>query len=174
MNESSALASLCADNIAGLHRLRAVVEQLSAPQYTASITPCDSGIGPHVRHILDHYDALWAGLESGHINYDLRQRDRETETRRSAAIDRIDTTVQRLQSLAEANPNIALTVCMDCGSEHSTHIAADTSLLRELQFLVSHTVHHDALIGAAAATLSIIIAEDFGVAPSTLRHASAS
>ncbi|MEL7310085.1 MAG: DinB family protein [Pseudomonadota bacterium] len=167
------LSALCADNISALQRLRAVIAQLNAAQYTAAVTPCDSGIGAHVRHILDHYDALWVGIESGHINYDARERDRSTEVDRDAANQRIDQQIQKLHDLAEQPLSTDLTVCMDCGSQLSTQIAAPTSLARELQFLVSHTVHHDALIAAAAKQLSIIISADFGVAPSTLRHATA-
>ncbi len=166
------MIALHADNIAGLRRLRDVVAQMTAEQYTASVSPCDSGIGAHVRHVLDHYDALWIGLERGHINYDERQRDPRTEQDIDYALQRIDDQIDRLGKLQTVDPALALTVCMDCGSTQSTEVAAPTSLQRELQFLVSHTVHHDALIAAAAAQLSLTTTADFGVAPSTLRHAS--
>ena len=157
MNIEPLLSALCADNISALTRLRAVIAQLNAAQYTASVTPCDSGIGAHVRHILDHYDALWTGMESGHINYDVRERDHGTEVDRDTAARRIDEQIDRLTALADRPLRDTLTVCMDCGSQQSTEIAAPTSLVRELQFLVSHTVHHDALIAAAAKQLSVII-----------------
>ena len=46
---------------------------------------------------------------------------------------------------------------------------AASTLSRELQFLVSHTVHHDALIAAAARALGVATEPDFGIAPSTLK-----
>ncbi|MEP0552783.1 MAG: hypothetical protein ABJE29_00430, partial [Balneola sp.] len=47
-----------------------------------------------------------------------------------------------------------------------------SSIRRELQFLVSHTVHHYALIGLILKTMDVEVPEDFGVAPSTLKHES--
>ncbi|NIP97468.1 MAG: hypothetical protein GWO24_30170, partial [Akkermansiaceae bacterium] len=41
---------------------------------------------------------------------------------------------------------------------------------RELQFLVSHTVHHFAMIGGICRALGVALEDDFGVAPSTIRH----
>ncbi|MGC6565166.1 MAG: hypothetical protein ACON38_06080 [Akkermansiaceae bacterium] len=41
---------------------------------------------------------------------------------------------------------------------------------RELQFLLSHTVHHFAMIGGICKCLEVSLEEGFGVAPSTLRH----
>ena len=169
---NTALHTLCTDNIRCLERLRDVVLQLDDAHFASAATPCDRGIGPHVRHILDHYDALWEGLENGTINYDQRRRDRDTETRTAIALERIKATTDRLAALRETPLSVSLSVCMDCGSAASTRLTAPTSLERELQFLVSHTVHHDTLIGAAATALGITVAPDFGVAPSTLRHAS--
>jgi hypothetical protein len=43
-----------------------------------------------------------------------------------------------------------------------------TSVGRELQFLVSHTVHHYAVIAAMLRPQGVEPGADFGVAPSTL------
>ena len=46
-------------------------------------------------------------------------------------------------------------------------------MLRELQFLVSHTIHHYALIGVLLAAEGFDVSlefPEFGVAPSTLTH----
>src|SRR5262249_7606644 len=39
-----------------------------------------STVGGHVRHCLDHVEALLAGLEEGELSYDHRQRGTEVET----------------------------------------------------------------------------------------------
>src|SRR5262245_51244700 len=45
-----------------------------------------------------------------------------------------------------------------------------SSLKRELQFLLSHTTHHYALIALALRSRGFEPGSEFGVAPSTLRH----
>ncbi len=49
-------------------------------------------------------------------------------------------------------------------------IAVPTSLGRELAFVMSHTIHHNALIGVIAKLLGIDVPERFGYAPSTLAY----
>ena len=45
-----------------------------------------------------------------------------------------------------------------------------STVRRELQFLLSHTVHHFALIAVLLERFSIAVPDDFGIAPSTLKH----
>ena len=45
-----------------------------------------------------------------------------------------------------------------------------STLRRELQFLLSHTIHHFALIGLLLSFHGVEPGEEFGVAPSTLKH----
>ena len=45
-----------------------------------------------------------------------------------------------------------------------------SSVRRELQFLLSHTVHHHALVKELLRARGRAIGADFGVAPSTLEH----
>ena len=45
-----------------------------------------------------------------------------------------------------------------------------STVYRELQFLVSHTIHHYAIIGTILRSRGFEPGMDFGVAPSTLRH----
>ena len=45
-----------------------------------------------------------------------------------------------------------------------------TSVVRELQFLASHTVHHYAVIAAMLRPQGVEPGDDFGVAPSTLQY----
>ncbi|MFK8053175.1 MAG: DinB family protein [Woeseiaceae bacterium] len=166
----SPLTTLCRDNLLGLDRLRLVVERLSDSQYAQATPPCNSGIGAHVRHVLDHYDAFFSGVDNGVIDYDRRRRDPETEVSRAKAQQRIRLIKDQLERLSNIQAVNNVRVIMDCGSSDSTTVEADSSLVRELQFLVSHTVHHDALIAASANTLNIDLDKQFGVAPSTLRY----
>jgi hypothetical protein len=60
---------------------------------------------------------------------------------------------------------------MDCGSEPD---AADawtaSSASRELQFLISHTVHHYAIIRMILTVGGREVTPEFGISPSTLRY----
>ena len=48
-----------------------------------------------------------------------------------------------------------------------------SSVVRELEFLLSHTVHHYALIGVICQLGGHKLPKDFGMAPSTLRYLQA-
>ena len=56
---------------------------------------------------------------------------------------------------------------MDCG--RSGEWCASTGR-RELQFLLSHSVHHYAIIAMICGQHEIEVPEGFGVAPSTLKY----
>ena len=163
----TALQALCDDNAARLDTLRALVARLSDTDYARAVPPCEAGIGSHVRHVLDHYDALLAGIDSGHVDYDARERDRATECDRETAIRRLRRIAAELHALLAHDGDRALRVSLDCGT--GGRRPAASTLARELQFLVSHTVHHDALVAAAARTLGVETERGFGVAPSTLK-----
>jgi uncharacterized damage-inducible protein DinB len=50
-------------------------------------------------------------------------------------------------------------------------VEVDTSIGRELAYVLSHTIHHNAIIGAMVKTLGGALPQRFGYAPSTIRHA---
>ncbi|MEM7612103.1 MAG: DinB family protein [Pseudomonadota bacterium] len=165
-DQNNALRELCHDNARLIEQLISLLSRMTDLQYRQSQAPCDSGIGCHVRHVLDHYDVFFDGLRSGTIDYDGRCRDRGTETQRETATRRLARVASRFDALADSPLPAEIGVIMDCGSRS----VARSSVARELQFLVSHTVHHDALIGAAASHMGIALDPGYGVAPSTLRH----
>src|SRR5687768_4009495 len=55
-------------------------------------------VGGHLRHILEFYECFLDGLESSHIDYDARQRNVSIENSRIAAMDRIRSVIERLES----------------------------------------------------------------------------
>jgi len=50
---------------------------------------------------------------------------------------------------------------------------ASTSIKRELAFLLSHTIHHYAIVAIICRLQGLSVEDDFGIAPSTLRHRAA-
>jgi hypothetical protein len=128
-----------------------------------------SNVGGHVRHSLDHVEALLVGLEKGEICYDQRQRGTAVETRRDSALHAIRHLERRLLAFpvhAESRPLRLLALV----SSSLPPVEVETTVGRELAFVLSHTVHHNALIAVQALTLGVKIPERFGYAPSTIAH----
>lgn len=121
------------------------------------------GVGSHFRHCLDSYQCLLNGLASGRVDYDQRERDRRIETDRGWAMAHLEAIRSRLADLP-AEAQLPLVARLDSPSW------AVTSLPRELQYLLSHTIHHYALIALMLRLQGSCPPDDFGVAPSTLDY----
>lgn len=129
-----------------------------------------SSVGAHLRHCLDHYQSFLRGLPDARIDYDARQREPDLETQRSAARLKIAALRQGLADAADTADRPVM-VQMDCGGQTDENFTTtESSLRRELQFLISHTVHHYAIIKMILTARGIPVAQDFGMAPSTLRY----
>jgi hypothetical protein len=131
-----------------------------------------SSVGAHIRHILDHYDCLLAGVTSGRVDYDSRARDEAVERDPAAAAVLAGRIAISLGELTPEDAARDVEVRMDCGESGSADVWSRSSVQRELQFLVSHTVHHFALIKGILIGTDTAVPEDFGVAPSTLAYRS--
>ena len=127
-----------------------------------------SGIGSHFRHVLDHYRSFLDGMEYGLIDYDKRVRNTEEEADLNVALSSVGEIAERLDA---ANVDVAAPVNVRVrASTEGESVHSVSSFGRELQFLVSHTVHHYALIAIASRMQGIFPSESFGVAPSTLTY----
>jgi uncharacterized damage-inducible protein DinB len=147
-----------------------VLRDVTDEQYRQKPVGHASGsIGGHVRHCLDHVDALLGGVAHGAIDYDRRLRGTEVETNRLAALESLVRQEQSLLAVPRGSEGRRLRL--------STMIAAalppvdvSTTVGRELAFVFSHTVHHNALIAVMTRTLGVPVPEHFGYAPSTIAH----
>jgi hypothetical protein len=160
------------DNILFLRQGIDLLGQLSDEMYVKAVAPyAASGVGKHIRHNLDHYETFLAGLPSGSIDYDSRQRDPQVETDRRYAIQKMLSIISRLEALEAKSLDRAISVKMNEGEEKAEASSRSQSTIRrELQFLLSHTVHHYALIAIILKIQGFDCNEDFGVAPSTLKY----
>ena len=167
---TAAYADLLAANVQVLQQGVDLLAQLDDEQYTLTAGPLFAyGVGSHLRHCLDSYACFLHGLPKGRIDYDQRERDELTAQDRRYASTRLEWTRELLQeALAHQHPDELrvrpLQVRLD-----GPHWAA-SSVARELQFLLSHTVHHYALMALILRLQGFNPAEEFGVAPSTLQH----
>ena len=148
-----------------------LLERLSDSDYRDAAVD-RSSVGAQYRHILDHYRCLLDGAPEGRIDYDRRQRDPDLETDRPAAARATHALVDRLLLLARSTPSLPLMVHQAAGSGVRAE-PHPSSLGRELLFLVSHTVHHYAIVKLLLAERGVECDPDLGVAPSTLAHRQA-
>jgi hypothetical protein len=139
-------------------------------------SPFPGGVGAQLRHCIDFYDCLLTGFACGRVDYTGRRRDPRVETDPDLAQQRIEKLILELSKLSAEDAERELLVRTEV-STSSTGDWTRSTLRRELDFLVSHTIHHFALIVALLAMHGFKIPrqlEGFGVAPSTLRHWSES
>lgn len=129
--------------------------------------------GSHLRHVLDFYDSFLTGVASGEIDYDARNRDRRTERDRRYAMERIRAVIASLEAIRDHPPAEALLVRMeDAADDPGLTPWMPSSVTRELQTLSSHTIHHFALIAVTLSAHGLTLDPNFGMAPSTVRHAA--
>ena len=163
---------------ANLHCLEQAIELLGRlPESAFARTPERHArtVGPHLRHVLDHYCAFLAGLPAFRVDYDARAREPRLESDLEFAAARMREIVGELVLVDEDLMDLPIQIRLESGgstgpggpdADHWSH----STVRRELQFLLSHTVHHFALIAILLERFAIAVPEDFGIAPSTLKY----
>ena len=167
---TSPSVSAAAPLIAILEQLQGVVGCLRDEQYSMRpVGVVDSSIGGHVRHCLDHVRALLNAVETGELDYDHRDRGTPIESDRSAALHAIRVLHNKLLALGDGvlDQPIRLSVLLTADGEP---IDVGTTIGREMAYVLSHTIHHNALIGTMVKILGGWLPDRFGYAPSTLAH----
>jgi hypothetical protein len=153
-----------------LQQLQGVVGCLRDQQYAMRpVGVVDSSIGGHVRHCLDHVRALLRGIDTGLLDYDARERGTAIETDRAAALDEMRSLRLRLRGLPVdiLDRPIDLSIMM---TSDGPALNVSTTVAREMAYVLSHTIHHNALIGTMVKILGGWLPDRFGYAPSTLAH----
>ncbi len=165
----------------------AVVRGLDAERYTrVSRRIAGSTIGQHVRHSIDHFEAVAAALGTGAggaagvIDYDHRERQTPIEKQPRSALEALDRLEQRIGSLAEEHlaAEVRVRVMTGAGGEEAE---LGSTLARELAFAAHHATHHFAMIASIVGEQSeggvggcgceaTKLPPGFGRAPSTLNH----
>lgn len=153
------------DHILLLKQGISLLESLTDEKYLLKLNESSSSTGEHVRHIIEHYQLFMEGINEGYIDYDKRKRDLILESNRLFAIE----TLQRLVSLFEENEISlgTLTISQNYDPHYAKPIVG-SSVERELLFLVSHTVHHFAIIGFLLKASGVPVPQNFGYSPATL------
>ncbi len=146
-----------------------LIKELDDDEFKSCPENGNGSIGAHFRHVIDFIDRFLSGVETGRIDYNLRDRDLKIEKKRDSAIAALMGLTSKMENLDEKDINQSLLLHLERGNFVSEELAwCETSLLRELEFVQSHALHHFALIAAKLKVDGIPVPEHFGVAPSTL------
>jgi hypothetical protein len=147
-----------------MHR---TIDRLDDARYAAPAPGRTSGgIGGHVRHCLDHVSALLSATRTGLCAYDRRRRNTEVESSREAGMARITEVASELVCFDPTlldDPILVESQLEPAGPM----ILTRSTVSRELVFVISHTIHHNAIIGQVLTAQGITLEPRYGMAPST-------
>jgi uncharacterized damage-inducible protein DinB len=151
-----------------LDDLSAVLMQVDADVYRVRpATGVSGSVGAHVRHLLDHVAAFVEAGSAGELCYDHRQRGTSVEADPAEALSQMYRLQLGLARMAVRRQDEPVLVRSQI-DRHGRSIASWSTLGRELAFVMSHTIHHQAIIALLLADKEpASVPERFGYAPST-------
>jgi uncharacterized damage-inducible protein DinB len=152
-----------------LSQIHNLTSQLNDAEFSTRLELLNENtIGKHVRHIIEFFELLISGCDSGIINYDNRKHDEQLETSTKATMTKIEELKSSISALA-LEEAIFLEVSYSKTDEEKATIK--TSIGRELAYNIEHAIHHMAIIKIAIHTVfpQVKLADNFGVAYSTVR-----
>jgi lipoprotein signal peptidase len=149
-------------------QLKYIIDQLSKEQFSKKLELLNnSSIGQHVRHVLEFYICLSQGIKTGYVNYDNRVRNLSLESDPNYAMVILDEL-----SAVFCCDEIEDTVLTNSIEYKGVIIEANSSVSRELIYLIEHSIHHYAIIGIALRShfIHVSLPHNFGIAYSTAKH----
>jgi uncharacterized damage-inducible protein DinB len=153
-----------------LKQLIAVSEQLQDEDFRQPLDILSkNSIGKHIRHIIEFYDLMMVGNQSGAVDYDKRSHDKVLEENRVLAIEKMNALALEIASVS-ADKSIVMTANYSLKDYEPLNIS--TTLFRELQYNIEHAVHHMAIIKIALISSfpGLRIPDNFGIAHSTIKY----
>jgi len=149
-----------------LRTLRRQIEGLPADIYCAARGPSSGSIGEHVRHVLDHVRALLDGMRKASFTYDARLRGTRVELEPQCAADEIVRICVAVEQLDDVPMDRAITL-IALTDRDRWQAEVQTSIGRELTFVMQHTVHHCAMVAILLESTGRAVPPRFGYAAST-------
>ena len=144
------------------------LESVSNDDYIAIISPnFISSAGAHMRHIIDHYQAIISGFNYQLIDYDVRERGSKFESSPRLAIDKFNAIADWIKQLTEDKLNKQITLATEVSVSNKNIQHVQTTVARELVFAGSHAVHHYAMIAQISFAQKNLHPQSFGLAPAT-------
>ncbi|CAN5885129.1 hypothetical protein BH11PSE8_BH11PSE8_19030 [soil metagenome] len=143
---------------------------LVAEHVLAGRPPYAGLVGSHIRHVIEHYEALLSPAVPGIVDYDRRPRDRAVERSASLARSRLAALSERLNDAAGLDLDATVSIHGQVGLAGELGFVVTSTIGRELVFVASHAVHHFALLHAHCLQHGIPTGDNFGKAPATVAH----
>jgi uncharacterized damage-inducible protein DinB len=153
-----------------LDGIETIVMSIDETTYVARpIAEVSGSIGEHVRHCLDHISALVAARAAKPLSYDLRERGTAVERDPAEAlrlIMRLKSAVNRWGERSMDEPVCVASMLTTAGDS----VTGWSTLGRELAFVNSHTIHHEAMIAVLLSLAARDVPDRLGLAPATPRR----
>jgi uncharacterized damage-inducible protein DinB len=150
-----------------LDELSTVLMHVQPDRYaTREFSRTSGSVGEHIRHCLDHIAALVASEPHTTLSYDLRQHGTAVESDPGAAlreIMRLKASVARWPAQSLDQPIRVKSLLSASG----TSVTGESTLGRELGFVISHTIHHQATIALLLERQGVSVPDRFGHSPSS-------
>ncbi|WP_395627695.1 hypothetical protein [Daejeonella sp.] len=140
------------------------INTLSFDEYTRKISLLSNGtIGDHTRHIIELFQQLLQGYETGNVDYDKRKRNIEIQLNIDFAVESIASIIRLLE---KDNKSLNLNT-----EWNNNEAIIETNYYRELMYNIEHCIHHQAIIKISFLLLGKNeLSENFGVAKSTIKY----
>lgn len=135
--------------------------------YTVA-TQGNSSIGAHMRHILDRFHCFFTGLQNASVDYDDRKRDKAIENSVEAASFALASVARQVENLNLAEFTEKSLKIRESVYHQGPSIVIASTIERELMGLITHTIHHLAIIAIIAKSFGYTMDSDFGKAASTI------
>jgi hypothetical protein len=134
--------------------------------------PFNASIGQHYRHVIEHFQCLTWGLQSGEINYDARERNVRLQSEVTYASVATCDILRVLKRYTDATLASECTVINSVGYGDVKAPTFKSNISRELAYCAGHAIHHYAIIRLLCHQIGVSVPAEFGFAPSTLKHMS--
>jgi uncharacterized damage-inducible protein DinB len=153
-----------------LDEIELLISKVAVHVYCERLPSHVSGsIGEHVRHCLDHVAVLLAADPSATLSYDRRHRGTAVESDPAEALRQILELKRALEAWSTRSLDEPIRVTSMI-SPAGDAVTGWSTLARELAFVVSHTIHHQAIVGVLLSVHGHSVPERFGHSPSTPRR----
>ncbi len=160
--------TVVSDNMALLEQGQQQLSRVPVSLYTHKQFSFQNGsIGAHFRHVLDHYQTFLAGIQQGSVDYDQRPRNPHLEEDPIVCGAHFLTVAKEFGTIPGRFSDLDMRVKLDSGKQA---IWTRSSLIRELQFLLYHTLHHYALIRMIMEINNFEVEPTLGVSPPTWKY----
>lgn len=142
------------------------LNSLATPRLTAAFY--DTGVSRHLRHMHDHERAVQNSLTSGVVDYNQRRRNDPGEQHIRLALE----TSQHLQQgwLSADLSDRPVAVHSEISVTQNHTLSLQSTLWRELMYMIHHNIHHLAYIKLLLEQQGIDLPDTLGQAPATATY----